>query len=74
MDKIVNRLCGEGFSINNCAMFHLNESNAKQFYSDLEGDAILPFLIDHLASGPIVALELISRNAVKHLIDITGKI
>lgn len=72
MDQIVNRLCNDGFSINNVAMLCLDAIQAKHFYLDREGDASLPFLIDHLASGPVVALELVGRNAVQRLIEMTG--
>lgn len=54
-------------------MVQLSADEAIQFYADKEGDAILPFLMEHLKSGPIVAFELISNNAVKKLIEIAGK-
>ena len=53
-------------------MFKLNAEEANKFYSDKQGDAILPFLIEHITSGPVVAMELISSNAVQKLLDITG--
>lgn len=73
MDKIINRLSQENFSISSCVMIQLSADEAIQFYADKEGDAVLPFLMDHLKSGPIVAFELISHNAVKKLIEIAGR-
>lgn len=70
MDKILRRL--DGFSINNCLMVHLNAEEALKFYADRKGDSVLPFLMDHLMSGPILGLELIAANAVQKLIEITG--
>lgn len=72
MDQILSRICNEGFSINNCAMLQLDSEEARRFYSDREGDAHLPFLIEHIVSGPILIMELISRNAVQRLIDVCG--
>lgn len=53
-------------------MLQLDSEQARQFYSDREGDAHLPFLIEHIVSGPVVVMELISRNAVQRLIDVCG--
>lgn len=53
-------------------MLQLDSDEARRFYSDREGDAHLPFLIEHIVSGPVVVMELISRNAVQRLIDVCG--
>lgn len=74
MDQILCRICNEGFSVNNCVMLQLDAEEARQFYSDREGDAHLPFLIEHIVSGPVLMMELISRNAVQRLIDVCGPV
>lgn len=70
MDKILRRL--DGFSINNCLMVNLNAEEALKFYEDRKGDSVLPFLMEHLMSGPILGLELIAPNAVQKLVEIVG--
>lgn len=72
MDQILSRVCNEGFSIKNCMMLQLDSEETRRFYSDREGDAHLPFLIEHIVGGPVVIMELISRNAVQRLIDVCG--
>lgn len=72
MDQILSRLAREQFSINHCIMVQLNSDEAIRFYADKDCDPILPFLMEHLTSGPIVAMEVVSNNGVKKLIEITG--
>lgn len=73
MDRILTRLTEETFSVNNCVMLQLNSDEAIKFYADKEGDSVLPFLMEHLVSGPILAMELISNNAVRKLLEVTGR-
>lgn len=55
-------------------MVKLSADNAIQFYEDKSGDSTLPFLMEHLVSGPILCLELMANNAVQKLIEIAGNI
>lgn len=72
MDKILKRL--SDFYIKNCLMVKLNAANAIKFYESKAGDSVLPFLMEHLISGPVLALELVGTNVIKSLIDICGKL
>lgn len=71
MDKILKRLTE--FNIKNCQMVKLNAANAIQFYESRGGDSVLPFLMEHLISGPVCGLELVGNNAIQRLMEIVGK-
>lgn len=70
LHKIIGRL--SAFSITNCRMIRLTAEQALAFYAERKGDAKLPFLMEHLTSGPVLALELVAANALQLLIDLCG--
>lgn len=72
MDKILKRL--NEFNIKNCRMVRLSAANAIQFYENKAGDSMLPFLMEHLISGPVLGLELVGVKAMQMLLDIAGKL
>lgn len=70
MDKVLKRLTD--FNIKNCQMAKLNAANAIEFYENKTGDSVLPFLMEHLISGPVCGIELVGNNAIKKLLEIAG--
>lgn len=44
-------------------MCQLNGKEAIEFYEHKKTDPYLPFLIDHIQSGPILAMVLVGENA-----------
>lgn len=55
-------------------MCNLTRIEALDFYETKKGDAFLPFTIEHLVSGPIVALELVGYNAIERWRDVMGPV
>ncbi|CAH1982747.1 unnamed protein product [Acanthoscelides obtectus] len=55
--EIVTRIQNEGFRTNRMRMCIL------KFYEEVRGDSELAFLVEHIISGSIVALELVVLNA-----------
>lgn len=56
---IIDLILQEGFEISAMEMFHLNKPTIEEFYDVYKG--VLPEylpLIEHLCSGPCIALEI----------------
>lgn len=63
--QIIDIVLSEGFEISAMEQFHLNYSILEEFYDVYKG--VLPEylpLVEHLASGPLIALEVRQENAV----------
>jgi len=67
--KIIEIIESSGLRISDARMVKLNKQQAESFYNS-DPDALLK--IDHLASGPILAMALIGNNTVAKWIDILG--
>lgn len=46
-------------------MCQMSNKDAIDFYEDKKSDSFLPFMIDHLCSGPILAMILVGGDAVE---------
>ena len=67
MDKlgeILNVIHRNGLSILKMRMCVLTKVQALQIYENKKGDKRLAEIVEHLASGPSVAIELIGRDAI----------
>lgn len=53
-------------------MCQVQSEEAMRFFEAKKSDAFLPFLVEHLSSGPILALELVSEDAVQKWLDLIG--
>ena len=62
---IIDLILQEGFEISAMEMFYLNKPTAEEFYDVYKG--VLPEyvpLIEHMTSGPVIALEVRQENVI----------
>lgn len=75
MDKlgdVISHIERYQFQIAKMRMCLLTRKEALEFYSLEKGDAYLPFKIEHIVSGNIVAFELIGDDAVERFNALAG--
>ncbi|XP_057657752.1 nucleoside diphosphate kinase 7 [Diorhabda carinulata] len=72
LGKIINIIQENNFHISKLRMCHLTTKEALDFYAKIKGDTVLPFILEVIVSGPIVALELVGENAVQRWQDLMG--
>lgn len=68
MDKlgeILSQIEDRQFQICRLRMCQLSRKQALDFYEFRKGDAFLPFMLEHIVSGPMIALELVGINAIE---------
>ncbi|RZC37117.1 NDK domain containing protein [Asbolus verrucosus] len=63
--EIFNQIQDRHFEITKVRMCHLNQAECLELYDHLVGDAFLPFVVDHITSGPVVAVELVADNSIE---------
>lgn len=66
--KIINIILDEGFEISAMEQLSLNRPSAEEFHEVYRG--VLPEfvpMIEHMISGPIIAMEIRQENAVEAL-------
>jgi len=71
--KIIDILLSQGFEISAMEMFYLNKTTAEEFFDVYKG--VLPEyagIIDHVYSGPIIAMEVRQEDAVTQLRALVG--
>jgi nucleoside-diphosphate kinase len=71
--KIIDIILQEGFEISAMEMFTLDKPTAEEFFEVYKG--VLPefvALIEHMTTGPCIALEVRQENAVKAFRDLAG--
>ena len=69
---ILTRLEQKGFRFVGMRLLRVSEALAKEHYSEHMGKPFFPLLIDHITSGPIIALCLEGNDAVQSLRNIVG--
>ncbi|VEN55774.1 unnamed protein product [Callosobruchus maculatus] len=72
LGEIITQIQEHGFHINRMRMCILNRREALEFYEDRRGDSSLPFLLEHVISGPVVAMELVGKDAVSRWAELMG--
>ena len=71
--KIINMILDEGYEISCMEMFYLDKTTAEEFFEVYKG--VLPeysAIIDHISSGPIIAMEVRNEDAVNSLRSLVG--
>ncbi|XP_974333.3 nucleoside diphosphate kinase homolog 7 [Tribolium castaneum] len=63
--EIFNQIQDRHFEIINVRMCRLKQAECLELYDHLRGSAFLPFVVDHMTSGPVVALQLVGDNAIE---------
>ncbi|KAJ8010674.1 hypothetical protein DPEC_G00077580 [Dallia pectoralis] len=65
-DEILKTIHDSGFQIVMQKELTLTEDQAKEFYKDHEGTDYFPCFINHMTSGPLLALALTRTDAILH--------
>ena len=71
--KVIDLLLSEGFEISCMEMFYLDKTTAEEFFEVYKG--VLPeysAIIEHVTSGPIIAMEVRQENVVSALRSLVG--
>jgi nucleoside-diphosphate kinase len=71
--KIIDLLLTEGFEISCMEMFYLDKTTAEEFFEVYKG--VLPeyaSIIDHVTSGPVIAMEVRQDNVVTAIRSLVG--
>lgn len=71
--KIIDIILEEGFEISSMQMFTLDTPTAEEFFEVYKG--VLPefvAMIEHMTTGPCIALEVRQENVVKAFRDLCG--
>ncbi len=61
---IIARIEQKGVVISNMRMFCMDDAFARTFYAEHDGRDFFPALLSYMTSGPVVALQVESPNAV----------
>lgn len=61
---IITRIEQMGLAISGMRMFRMDEALARAFYAEHEGHDYFPALLSFMTSGPVVALQIESPNAI----------
>lgn len=72
LGEVISHIEQNGLRIVLLRMCNLTRKDALDFYAQKKGDAFLPFMVEYLVSGPIVALELVGEDAVGRWRQIIG--
>ncbi|OMJ91988.1 hypothetical protein SteCoe_5304 [Stentor coeruleus] len=71
--KIINMILEEGFEISAMMMVHLDKPTAEEFFEVYKG--VLPeftAMVDHMTSGPCIAMEIRQENVVNAFRQVSG--
>jgi nucleoside-diphosphate kinase len=71
--KIIDLVLSEGFEISCMEMFYLDKTTAEEFFEVYKG--VLPeysSIIEHVTSGPVIAMEIRQENVVNALRSLVG--
>lgn len=74
MGEIIQILTKNDLKINQCIMVKLSGPEAVKFYEKKAGQAVLPFMMENIISGPILAMELIADDAFDRLSKLCGPV
>jgi len=61
---IIARIEQKGLVISNMRMFRMDDAFARTFYAEHDGRNFFPALLSFMTSGPVVALQIESPNAI----------
>lgn len=70
--KILKMILENGFRIGNLTMVQMRKEQAEELYIADQGQSYFPMLLEHVISGPVIAMELYADNAVDCLINLVG--
>jgi len=64
MGAVLRHIHEEGFTVARARMVRMNELQAGEFYTEHRGRGFYPELVSYMASGPVLAMELVRSDAV----------
>lgn len=70
--EIINRIQDGGLQISKMRMCHLSRKEALEFYEKSKQGHDLPFVLEHIVSGPIFGMELVGENAIQRWLELMG--
>ncbi|XP_046998928.1 nucleoside diphosphate kinase 7 isoform X1 [Schistocerca americana] len=62
--EILKMIYANDFKITKLKMARLTKEQAQEFYKEHEGKPFLPFLVEFMTSGPVLAMELVAENGI----------
>ncbi|KAJ8955755.1 hypothetical protein NQ318_008629 [Aromia moschata] len=65
LGEIITDIQNRQFQITQMGMHRLSRKEALELYETRKGDSSLPFILEHINSGPVIAMELVGENAIK---------
>ncbi|XP_038628444.1 thioredoxin domain-containing protein 3 isoform X5 [Tachyglossus aculeatus] len=71
-DSVLRRIREDGFTIAMEKEIVLTKEQAHSFYKEHENEDFFPVLLEHMTSGPTLALALVRENAVQRWRDLLG--
>lgn len=72
LGEVLTEIQRRGFQICNMKMCKLTRKEALDLYEPYKGDPNLPFALEHLVTGAVVALELVGEDAVERWLTTLG--
>lgn len=72
LGDVLTHIEEQQFQIIRMRMCKLSRKETLDFYDAKKGDAFLPFTIEHIVSGYVVALEVVGNNAVERFNELLG--
>lgn len=69
---IITRIEQKGLMISNMRMFRMDNTFAQTFYAEHDGRDYFPALLSFMTSGPVVALQVESPNAIALVRTVIG--
>lgn len=72
LGEVITQIEDREFQISRLRMCNLLRKEALDFYESKKGEAFLPFMVEYLVSGPIVALELVGDHAIERWKEVVG--
>uniref|UniRef100_A0A1B6KTD4 DM10 domain-containing protein n=2 Tax=Graphocephala atropunctata TaxID=36148 RepID=A0A1B6KTD4_9HEMI len=77
-DGIVNKgeiiccILTSGFQISRLKMTRLSKEEAMFMYNEHQGKSFFPYLLDHVTSGPVIGMDILSEDAVQRMTALVG--
>ncbi|PNF26159.1 Nucleoside diphosphate kinase 7 [Cryptotermes secundus] len=72
MGQILKLIIENGFKVTKLKMVQMTKEHALEFYAEHKGKPFLPFLVEYMTSGPVIAMELLAENGVAKWRELLG--
>lgn len=72
LGDIINIIQNNGLEVSKMRMCILSRKEALEFYEKRKQEHDLPFFLENIVSGPIIAMELVGENALQRFQELMG--